>query len=372
MNNPVWVSILSFPSVNWQMHRRTFIRNTSLAAAALTFPLPAAAQTPRPSLVFDAMGEIRTIYTPELIREILASGTRAIAITLSDPKVIGHAGYELTLEEMKAYDNYFNQHPSLFIKATRLADIDQARKENKLAVFYLIQNASPIDQDWVKFDRLYDLGLRSIQLTYNHRNLVGDGCKERTDAGLSTFGLELIERMNNRNMLIDLSHAGMTTMREAITSSKKPVIISHTCCKALYDNVRNTTDENLKLLADRGGVVGICQIRVFMTQEKKDNLDVYFRHIDHAVKVAGIDHVGIGSDRDHRVIPHTEEEIKQLIKEEGANFIPDDWPLYLEKLNGPRRMEVIWDGLLKRGYGSTAADKIMGGNLYRLYKDVIG
>lgn len=343
-----------------------------MATAVLALPNTLIAQVPRPRLVFDAMGEIRYTYTAELVKEIIAGGTRAIAITLSDPKVIGQAGYDLTLEEIKNHDAYFSQHPDLFIKATRLADIDRAQKENKLAVFYLIQNASPIDQDWGKLDQLYTLGLRSIQLTYNHRNLVGDGCKERTDAGLSIFGLELIQRMNAKNMLIDLSHAGMTTMREAITASTKPVIISHTCCRALYDNVRNTTDENLKLLADRGGVVGICQIRVFMTTEKTNNLEVYFRHIDHAVKVAGIEHVAIGSDRDHRVIPTTEEEIKQLIKEEGANFIPDDWPLYLEKLNGPRRMEVIWDGLLKRGHKSAEAEKIMGLNLYRLYKEVIG
>lgn len=354
------------------MHRRSFLKQSSLAAAAIAVPTTMWGQQPKPSIVFDAMGEIRTIYTPELIKEILGSGTRAIAITLSDPKVIGQAGYELTLEEIKAYDTYFAQHPGLFIKATRLADIDRARAENKLAVFYLIQNASPIDQDWSRFDNLYTLGLRSIQLTYNHRNLVGDGCKERTDAGLSLFGLELIDRMNTRNMLIDLSHAGMATMKEAINASRKPVIISHTCCRALYDNVRNTTDENLKLLADRGGVVGICQIRVFMTPEKKDNLEVYLKHIDHAVKVAGIDHVAIGSDRDHRVIPDNEDEIKQLLKEEGANFIPDDWPLYLEKLNGPRRMEVIWDGLLKRGYKSTDAERIIGVNLHRLYKEVIG
>ncbi len=354
------------------MLRRTFLQKSAVAATALAMPLNAIAQPPRPALVFDAMGEIRTIYTRELIKEILGSGTRAIAITLSDPKVLGDEGFRLTLDELHAYDAYLGGHPDLFIKATRLADIDDARKENKLAVFYLIQNAAPIDQDWRKFDQLYAAGLRSIQLTYNHRNYVGDGCKERTDSGLSLFGLELISRMNARNLLIDLSHAGMTTMKEAITASQKPVIVSHTCCRTLYDNVRNTTDENLKLLADRGGVVGICQIRVFMTTAKKDNLEVYFKHIDHAVKVAGIEHVAIGSDRDHRVIPNTEEEIKQLLKEEGANFIPDDWPLYLEKLNGPRRMEVIWDGLLKRGYTPAQAEKIMGMNLYRLYRDTIG
>jgi len=354
------------------MIRRTFINQSALIAAACAIPHTSWSQSPRITFAFDAMGEIRTIYTPELIKEILASGTRAIAITLSDPKTLGHAGYEDLLSEIKNHDTYFAQHPDLFIKATKLAHIDQARKENKLAVFYLIQNASPIDQDFDELNHLYNLGLRSVQLTYNHRNLVGDGCKERTDAGLSIFGLELIDRLNSKNMLVDLSHAGMTTMKEAITASKKPVIISHTCCKALYNNVRNTTDENLKLLADRGGVVGICQIRVFMTTEKKNNLEVYFQHIDHAVKIAGIDHVAIGSDRDHRVIPTTDEEVKQLLKEEGPNFNPEDWPLFLEALNGPRRMETIWEGLIKRGYRSSDAEKIMGQNLYRIYKEVIG
>jgi membrane dipeptidase len=109
-----------------------------------------------------------------------------------------------------------------------------------------------------------------------------------------------------------------------------------------------------------------------MTKEKTNNLEVYFDHIDHAVKTAGIDHVAIGSDRDHRVIPNTEEEIKILLAEEGAQFKPADWPLYLEKLNGPRRMDVVRDNLVKRKYTQSQIDKIMGGNLYRLYKEVVG
>lgn len=355
------------------MNRRQFIQQSGMAATAMAL-LPhnfLSAQT-TPTLVFDAMGEIRTIYKMELIDQILASGTRAIAITLTDPKFYGHEALDLLIEDIASYDRYFSDHPTHFIKATKVSDIDRAVKEKKLAVFYLIQNSSPVEKDLNRLDVLYNLGLRSIQLTYNYRNYVGDGCYERTDAGISTFGVELIEKMNEKGMLIDLSHAGMKTMADTIQISKKPVIVSHSTCRALNPHPRNTTDENLKLLASKGGVIGMCQIRTFMTTEKTNNLEVYFDHIDHAVKTAGIDHVAIGSDRDHRVIPDTEEEIAILLKEEGAQFKPVDWPLYLEKLNGPRRMDVIRENLQKRKYTQAQIDKIMGGNLYRIYKEVVG
>ena len=177
--------------------------------------------------------------------------------------------------------------------------------------------------------------------------------------------------MNAVGMLIDTSHAGMQTMADAIAHSRQPIIVSHTCCERVNSHVRNTTDENLTVLADRGGVVGICQIRNFVTPQTRDNLEHYFDHIDHAVKVAGVDHVCIGSDRDHRVMPDTQEEIDILIREEGAQFSPEHWPLYLTGLNGPRRMEAVFDGIVRRGYAEDQVEKIVAGNLYRLYRDVI-
>ncbi len=353
--------------------RRVFVKNLALLSAASVVPFNLRADVPeKPPLIMDAMGEIRIDYPMDLIDQILASGTRSVTITLTDPKILGHDGFHLLLDDIAQHDRYFNSHADHFVKASSIADLDKARKENKMAIFYLIQNSSPIENYADRVDLLYQLGLRSVQMTYNHQNLAGSGCMERRDSGLSKWGLELIEKLNNRRMLVDLSHAGMKTMSESIEASKSPVIISHSCCQALYNHPRNTTDDNLKLLADHGGVFGVTQMRVFMTLEKKNNLGVYFDHIDHAVKVAGIDHVCIGSDRDHRVVPDSEEEIKQLIKEEGPNFRAEDWPLYLEKLNGPRRMEVIWDGLAKKGYTQSQLDKIMGQNLYRIYKEVLG
>ena len=129
---------------------------------------------------------------------------------------------------------------------------------------------------------------------------------------------------------------------------------------------------NLRKMADKGGMVGVCQLRPFLTSKKRDNLDEYFKHLQHAINVAGIDHVCIGSDRDHRVIKDTPEEMAVLLQEEGPNFANNDWPLYMTSLNGPRRMEVIWEGLGKMGCSARDREKVMGLNLYRLYKDIIG
>ena len=219
---------------------------------------------------------------------------------------------------------------------------------------------------------LKSLGLTSIQLTYNTLNYSGAGCSVAPDPGITPFGRELIARLAQERVLLDLSHAGMQTMAGAIAESRRPVIISHTACKALRPHRRNTTDENMRAVAAKGGVVGITQIRTFLTDAKRDNLEVYFEHIVHAVSVAGIEHVGIGSDRDHRVIPDTQEELKILLQEEGSQISPADWPLYLEQLNGPRRMEVVRAGLQRHGFAASDIDRIMGGNVYRLYKEVVG
>ncbi len=321
----------------------------------------------------DAMGELRPIYQPPLVREMLASGTDSITVTLCDPKAVGAEALELAVDGLMEYDRYLAAHPDLFIKATSVADVDAARRSGKMAVFYLYQNVTQFDDDLGRVEMFYRLGLRSCQVTYNDRNLAGVGCRaEGDDGGLTDFGREMIDRMNAVGMLVDLSHANMRTMADTIEHSRVPVIISHTGCDAVHPHVRNTTDENLRLLADRGGVVGVCQLRPFLTFKKKDNLHAYFDHVDHAVQVCGVDHVCIGSDRDHRVIEMTPEYEAELREEEGSQVVSSELPYFIDELNGPRRMEVVWDGLVARGYSAVDVDKIMGINLYRLYKEVIG
>jgi membrane dipeptidase len=356
------------------MHRRAFVfglGSSAVLAKSLVAGQATASAPGRPDrLVMDAMGELRPEYEPALIRDILASGMDSITITLCDPKPEGAEALELALDSLLQYDRYLASKPEFFVKATSVKDVEAARRAGKMAVFYLFQNTVQFGRDLDRVDVFHRLGLSACQLTYNTKNHVGVGCWE--EGGLTPFGRELIGRMNARRMLIDLSHANMQTMTETIAESKVPVHVSHTACMAVHPNRRNTTDENLRALANRGGVVGICQMRPFLTTKKTDNLHAYFDHILHAINVAGIEHVCIGSDRDHRVIEMSPEYIAELRKEEGSQVTDSELPYFIDELNGPRRMEVVWDGLIKRGLSERDAERVMGANLLRLYRDVIG
>ena len=355
------------------MHRRTFVSHTALlgATAALRPSLAHGQPGPRP-LIMDAMGELRNEYDDALIRDMLASGMRAITVTLCDPKPTGAEGLELAIDGVVEYDRMIAGRSAFFLKATTVRDIDRARRAGKMAVFYLFQNSDQFGAHLDRVDIFYRLGVRSSQITYNERNRAGTGCRAGEDGGLSPFGRELVEKMNAVGMLVDLSHANQRTMAETAAASRKPVIISHTACMAVHQNVRNSSDEVMRAVAKGGGVIGVCQMRPFLTRKKEDNLHAYFDHIDHAVKVAGIEHVGIGSDRDHRVITLTPEYLAELKKEEGSQVVDSDLPYFINELNGPRRMEVVRRGLEQRKYRAADIDRIMGGNVYRVYKEVIG
>ena len=354
-------------------NRRTFIRNSTAAISALGWSVPLlAAESTQSVLVFDAMGELREVYDEALLQEMLDSGLNAITKTMCDPKTFEREALDVALEGVRSFDAWIAANPQQVMKAHSVADLDRAQREGRIAVFYLIQNSTPFGKDLDMVDTFYGLGLRSVQVTYNYQNWAGAGCKERTNAGLSEFGLQLVEKLNDTNMLIDCSHANMQTMADTIRASERPIIVSHTGCMAVHKNDRNTTDENLKLLADSGGVVGIDQIRPHITTLREGAVEHYYDHIQHAIRVCGIDHVGIGSDRDHRYIDLTPEYLDELRAEQGANLNEADLPWFMVELNGARRMETIWDGLKGRGLSDGELEKIMGANVRRIYNETIG
>ena len=356
-------------------NRRSFLKGAAAGGVAALAGLPEltlAASSPQSALVFDAMGEIREVYDARLLDEMLGSGLNAITKTMCDPKTFEREALDVALEGIRRFDRWIATNPDRVLKATSVADIDLGRRDGRIAVFYLIQNSTPFGKELDRVDTFHALGLRSVQITYNYQNWAGAGCKERTNAGLSEFGIELVHKLNDVGMLVDCSHANMPTMADIIRSSTEPVIVSHTGCLALHDNVRNTSDENLKLLAEHGGVVGIDQIRTHITTSRTGGLAQYLDHMMHAVNVCGIDHVGIGSDRDHRFIDLTPEYIAELKAEQGANLNEADLPWFMPDLNGPRRMETIWDGLKSRGMSDTQTEKLMGENVRRIYSETIG
>lgn len=360
------------------MDRREFCSLAAAGGLGLAFGGGAAAQGVNAArLVIDGLGEINLDYEPALIDEIRASGMRGCVITLGNPALQTPSdAYDDMEQERQGHEARLAKMPDRLLRATSVKDLDAAAQRGAIGLVYYLQNVTLIGDDLGRLQDLKHKGIRIIQLTYNMRNLVGDGCLERQNSGLSTFGVELVARMNEMGLLVDLSHCGEATTQDGVRTSKRPVAITHSACKALFDHPRNKTDETIRLLADRGGVMGIFQINPYLGPKERNTLDDFLAHIDHAVKVAGVEHVGIGSDREHRRIPDTPEEKQKLIDElsrlRPVNAASFRWPFFISELNHPRRMETIADGLAKRGYRSGDIDRVLGGNFYRLFKDTIG
>lgn len=349
-------------------NRRNFL---TTALGALAFQQERA-RTP----IIDGLGEIHATYDDALLDEIRASGLRGCVVTVGNPALQGADAFDDMRKEIAEYDQLIAARPARLSKAVNAADIDRAAAQQTIGLIFYTQNATPLEDKAERLQTLYDLGVRIVQLTYNTRNLLGDGCLERTNAGLSKFGLEVVARMNELRMLVDVSHSGAATTLDAIRHSQAPVAITHAGCLAVYQHPRNKSDAALRALARKGGVLGIYQINPYLGPKERNTLDDFLRHIEHAINVCGLDHVAIGSDREHRTIPDTLAEKQKLIDElsrlrpvTAATF---RWPFFITELNHPRRMETIAAALAKRGHKAVAIDKLLGGNWYRLLRDVLG
>lgn len=354
--------------------RRTVL--TGLAALALSPGVSAQDKTPSPPASIDGMGELHPDYDGALIDAMLASGLRGIVVTVGNPALQGASAFDDMRAEAAATDAHIARETRRLLRVSRAADFAEARRTNRLGVLMYSQNATPIGDDAARLKDLKALGILGVQLTYNSRNLLGDGCLERTNSGLSTFGLDVVAAMNELQMFIDASHTGEASTIDAITFSKKPIAINHAGCKAVFDHPRNKSDRLLKLLGDRGGVIGIFQINPYLGRADRNTIETFLDHVDHAVKVAGIDSVGIGSDRDHRVIADTPEEKQKLIDElsrlRPVNTTNFRWPFFIAELNGPKRMEAVYAGLVRRRYTQAQIDKILWGNFERFFRETIG
>jgi membrane dipeptidase len=326
--------------------------------------------------IIDGLGEIHASYDDALLDEIRASGLRGCVVTVGNPALQGADAFDDMRKEIAEFDQLIAARPARLSKAVNAADIDRAAAQRTIGLVYYTQNATPLEDKVERLRALYDLGVRIVQLTYNTRNLLGDGCLERTNAGLSKFGLEVVARMNELRMLVDVSHSGAATTLDAIRHSRAPVAITHAGCQAAWQHPRNKSDAALRALARKGGVLGIYQINPYLGPKERNTLDDYLRHLEHAINVCGLDHVAIGSDREHRTIPDTPAEKQKLIDElsrlrpvTAATF---RWPFFIAELNHPRRMETIAAALTKRGHKAAAIDKLLGGNWHRLLREVLG
>ena len=175
-------------------------------------------------------------------------------------------------------------------------EIEKAAKLGKTIFLLVLQEGGCIGNDLQRVSDLFNLGVRIIQLTYNKKNSLGSGCAEPPTAGLTNFGRDVIAKMNQLGIVVDLSHCNYQTTLDGIHYSQKPVAVTHGCCKAIFNHARAKTDEEIRALADNEGFFGVLTVPFFLSDKVSPDWDEFLRHFDYAVSIMGIDRVGIGSD----------------------------------------------------------------------------
>jgi membrane dipeptidase len=374
--------------MNPMLTRREFTKSLSGAAALVTLSpvLGWAADEPkisadaakiyRDSFILDCnalagigglLGQSNQDEITKLIRE---SGVTALKSTLGG--AIGN--FEAAVEDIAYAQQLMEKRADLFLNVRTSADLDRARKEQKLGVIYSFESPNMLEDKIERIEMFRGLGVRVMQLTYNRRTPFGVGCLDGDTEGLTELGRKAIAKMNELGVALDLSHSNTKTTAEGIAASTKPPLITHAGCRAVYMHPRNKEDRELKALADKGGVVGIYMLPYITASPKQPMLDDYLQHLEHALKVCGEDHVGVGSDVPFFTVDDSDlQEMKKSAEKRKADGIAapgEDRPTYIPDLNTPRKMELIAGALLKRGQKSAVIEKIMGANFKRVFGEI--
>ncbi|MBN1318580.1 MAG: membrane dipeptidase, partial [Anaerolineales bacterium] len=265
------------------------------------------------------------------------------------------------------------------VQVTTVAEMEQAKRDNKVAIVLTTQDGGGIEDDPGLLEIYYKLGFRVMGITYSGANMLGAGCAELTREvqGLSYLGIEVVKEMNRLGILIDMSHAGDATTWDALKYSTKPVVFTHNNARSLTNTTRNKTDEQIKAMADKGGVIGVAAVpRMCNDDLRKATLDDMLDHLDYLVKLVGIDHVGIGLDHTDAT-ERFEKPVKlsSIIWRERRPEMLGTWEdfftaPYAKGIESNAMIPNITRGLVARNYSDDDILKILGGNWMRVFKEV--
>ena len=279
------------------------------------------------------------------------------------------------MQRLNSWYDIFEKHSDKVMLVSTGRDIEKAKRESKFGIIMCSQNADILGGSLSLLPVYKRLGLRIIQLNYYEQNLLGEGCAERTDGGLSNFGLEVVKEMNRLGLVIDVSHCGDQVTMDAINYSKDPVMVTHANARALCPHKRNKTDEQIKALAEKDGVIGLnaysifCEVRKDIRPTLEDLLDM----ADYIVRLVGPDYVSLGLDLSFR----TKESYMQW-EQLYPNLVPK-WGMFGRNIfqtdDGTVDVTLfpeITKGLVARGYSDDDIEKILGLNFLRVFKEVCG
>ena len=369
------------------LKRRDFIQLTSLSGlAALSAPGlladASAASVYENSVVIDCMGfpggrqpRGGTGLNELELQDVAESGLTATHFTVGSVGTMPPLeAFESIVMSVTSNEQLIAANPETLTRIRTVADILAAKTGGQTGLIYGLQDGVSFEDDLDRLDALWQLGIRVIQPTYNRRNLLGDGCMEPADAGLSRNGFSAIEQMNELGILVDLSHCGRKTAADAIRTSSRPVSFTHSGCDALAEHPRHRTDEEIRSIAENGGVFGIY-VMPYMARGRQPTAADVIAHLEHAINIAGADHVALGTDG--AISPQeVTEAFKKNFRENtrrrkelgiAAPFETEEGYLFANDLNTPRRFETLTDMLLQRGHSETTVEKVLGANWVRLF-----
>jgi membrane dipeptidase len=293
----------------------------------------------------------------------ISSGANLISLTIAADE----SGTEASLNAIGAERTYFLKNSDKYVLVNTSDDILRAKKEGKLAICFHFQGTVPVGRNLGNIEVFHKLGIRHMLMAYNQKNFVGDGCHERTDSGLSVFGVNLVKEMNRVGMLVDCAHSGYITTMDVLEVSTAPVIFSHTNAKGVFDHPRCIRDDQIIACAKSGGVMGMTGLSIFLGKGD-DPVEAIIRHIDYIANLVGPQHVGLGLDYVY--------DMKSL--QYVAQLNADKWPKSGGYTNpdikqvAPEDLPRITDSLLKKGFTDPEVKGILGENFLRVFKDVCG
>ena len=261
---------------------------------------------------------------------------------------------------LEAFRTHVLASPDSYVLARAIEDVDAAIASGRVAIIFDLEDTNPLDGRVEMVERYYELGVRTMLMTYNGQNLAGHGCHDDPEGGLTDFGRAVIAEMNRVGMVVDVAHCSIRTSFDAMEASEAPVIVSHTACRALNDHERNVTDDQIRACAETGGVIGITGVGIFLGQNDTRTATLA-DHVVHAVEVAGVDHVGLGSDYvfDDADLNAELEANPHLFPESYSRWGRIDFVR-------PSQLLDLREELTGRGFADAEVEKVLGENFRRV------
>ncbi|MCS0287549.1 dipeptidase [Vibrio alginolyticus] len=305
----------------------------------------------------------------EYFQTLKASGITAVHAT-----IVYHETARETLTRFAEWNLRFEQNADLIMPIYSMADVEKAKAEGKVGIFFGAQNCSPIDDEIGLIEVMRRQGLLIMQLTYNNQSLLATGCYEQNDSGVTRFGKQAIEEMNRVGMIIDMSHSAERSTLEAIDLSSRPICISHANPMFAHDALRNKSNTVIKALTERGGLIGFSLYPFHLPNGSQCTLDDFCQMVAKTADMFGVDHLGIGSDlclnQPQQVLEWMRNGRWSKAMDYGEGSASNSgWPDALPWFCGSAGMENIYNGLMDHGFSESEAGKILGENWFNFLKE---